>query len=97
MHESMRRILPSRPFGVWCGGACLALSVAAAAQEDPTPRDDEPAAPQAEPPLPKKDAPKSDIEGAIGPVIVYRPEYQGGARSTTEVTAGMFLRWGRSR
>jgi outer membrane protein len=93
MHEDMRRILPS-PLRLLWGCACLLAGVAALAQqEEPQPNTPPPAPEAGAPPAEPRRRP--DIEGAIGPVFTFRPEYQGAARSAIRVTPGFFVRWGR--
>ena len=91
MHENMRRILPSPLRLLWACGCLLAGAGALAQQEEPQPSAP-PSAPEAPPAEPRQ---RPDIEGAIGPVFTFRPEYQGAARSAIRATPGFFVRWGR--
>jgi MipA family protein len=102
MHEDMRRILPSRLTLLWAAtGLLAALGAAAQApaeQPREPPRNQQPEQPPMAPESPTPPAPqpsKPDIEGAIGPMFTFRPEFQGAARSAIETTPGIFLRWGR--
>jgi MipA family protein len=52
-----------------------------------------PEAPAAAPPPPPQQ--ESHWEGAIGPIVSYSPEYQGGQHWRAKVTPGFFLRYGR--
>jgi outer membrane scaffolding protein for murein synthesis (MipA/OmpV family) len=92
----MLRILPRR-LGLLWGCAWAACAPAAGAQDDAQ-RPAETGSASSDAPKPAEPPPaqpRSDIEGAIGPVLGYRPEYQGGSRSTVDGTLGIFLRWGR--
>jgi outer membrane protein len=91
MHENMRRILPS-PLRAMCACAWLLHGPASWAQENEPVRGGD--VPRVEVNVPAP-ASKPDIEGAIGPMLIYRPEYQGGAQSTLKASPGLFLRWGR--
>lgn len=91
MHENMRRILP-RPLQAVYAGAWLFCSHGVWAQENEPVRGSD--VPRVEVSVPSE-ASKPDIEGAIGPTLIYRPEYQGGASSEIVAGAGLFLRWGR--
>jgi outer membrane scaffolding protein for murein synthesis (MipA/OmpV family) len=91
MHENMMRIL-LRALKAVCACAGLLQGHAALAQEqEPVRGGDVPRVEVSVPPEPTK----PDVEGAIGPMLIYRPEYQGGAQSTLVANPGFFLRWGR--
>jgi len=91
MHENMRPILLR---ALWPVGACAGLlsGHAAWAQEQEPVRGGD--VPRVEVTVPAEND-KPDIEGAIGPVLIYRPEYQGGAHSSLHASPGFFVRWGR--
>ncbi|MCW5658541.1 MAG: MipA/OmpV family protein [Burkholderiaceae bacterium] len=91
MHENIWRILP-RPLQAVCACAGVLYGHAAWAQEQEPVRGGD--VPRVEVSVPTEEG-KRDFEGAIGPMLIYRPEYQGGAQSTLAATPGVFLRWGR--
>jgi outer membrane scaffolding protein for murein synthesis (MipA/OmpV family) len=91
MHENMWRILP-RPLQAVFACTGLLCGHAAWAQEHEPVRGGD--VPRVEVSVPPEETTR-DFEGAIGPMLIYRPEYQGGAQSTLKVSPGFFLRWGR--
>jgi len=94
MHENMGRILPSHSRLMWACACALALA-SAGAQDRGAEQPDAPAM-SSEAAAPSTPEPrKPDIEGAIGPTVTFRPEYQGAARAAIEAMPGVFVRWGR--
>jgi outer membrane protein len=81
----MMKILP----GLLVAAALCAPVQLVRADEDVHP----PAAAASAPPEPEK--PRRDIEGALGPVLLLSPEYEGASRRKVSVAPGFFLRWGR--
>src|SRR5262245_9398597 len=98
-----------RRLALACWAAVLAsTSAAVAAEADPPSAGDEPViaspppepatpGPAAPPPADAKAEPKPplDIEVAVGPMLAFRPEYQGAAHWGTTLDLGVFVRWGR--
>lgn len=94
MQQDRRRTPPSSSRGLWACVGLVAMASAGAQQEGAQQPDTPPMAPEADS-TPPAEPSKLDIEGALGPIFSFRPEYQGGARSTFGVRPGFFVRWGR--
>jgi outer membrane scaffolding protein for murein synthesis (MipA/OmpV family) len=73
------------------GVADAAAPDAAAAATEPTPATAP--APTAAASAPAR--PRPEVEGAVGPMVNYDPQYQGAAGSRLKWTPGIFIRWGR--